>query len=78
MGVKHSDRHIAAFSDFKGCIRYFLIRFLFFHQMVALQKLKIFLISSKKLFSYLKYSIFWNFFPSFPHFPDSKGQIEVE
>ena len=35
------------------------IKFLFFHQMVALQKLwKMLFISSKKLFSFLRYSIF--------------------
>ena len=39
---------------------------------------KCFFISSKKLFSFSRYSIFCNFFPSFPHFPDSKGQMEVE
>ena len=25
-----------------------------------------------------RYSKFCNFFPLFPHFPDSKGQMEVE
>ena len=53
--------------------------FLFFHQMTALQKLwKVFFISSKKLFLFLRYSIFCNYFPYFLHFPDTKGQIEVE
>ena len=57
----------------------FFIKFLFFLQMIALQKLrKMFFISSKKLFSFSRYSNFCNFFPSFPHFPDSKGQMEVE
>ena len=37
-----------------------------------------FFISSKKLFSLLRYSNFCNLFPSFPQFPDSKGQMEVE
>ena len=32
----------------------------------------------KKLFSFSRYSSFCNFVPSFPHFPDSKGQMEVE
>ena len=32
----------------------------------------------KKLFSFLKYSVFCNFAPPFLHFPDSKGQIEIE
>ena len=55
------------------------IKFLFFQQMIALQKLwKVFFISSKKLLLFLRYSNFYNFFPSFPHFPDSKGQMEVE
>ena len=35
-------------------------------------------ILSKKLFSFSRYSIFFDFFPSFPHFLDSKGQMEVE
>ena len=37
-----------------------------------------FFISSKKLFLLSRYSNFYNFFPSFSHFPDSKGQMEVE
>ena len=53
--------------------------FLFFHQMIALEKLwKMFFISSKKLFSFSRYSDFGNFFPSFPQVPDSKGQMEVD
>ena len=35
-------------------------------------------ISSKKLFSFSRYSNFCIFFPSFPHYPDSKGQMEAE
>ena len=59
----------------KSCVRYFL----FFHQIIALQKLcKMFFNSSKKLFSFSRYSNFSNFFSSFPHFPDSREQIEVE
>ena len=34
--------------------------------------------SSKKLFSFSRYSNFCDFFPFFPHFLDSKGQMEVE
>ena len=46
---------------------------------VALQKLwKMVFISSKKLPLSSRYSIFSNFFPSFPHFPDSKGEIKVK
>ena len=57
----------------------FFIKFLFFNQMIALQNLwKVFFISSKKLFWLLRYSNFCIFSPSFPDFPDSKGQIEVE
>ena len=37
-----------------------------------------FFISSKKLFSLSKYSNICNFFPSFTHVSDSKGQIQVE
>ena len=32
----------------------------------------------KSSFPYRDIQIFCNFFPSFPHFPDSKGQMEVE
>ena len=55
------------------------IKFLFLHQMIALQKLwKMFFISSKKLFSFSRYSSFCNFSSSLPHFPDSKEWMEVE
>ena len=61
----------------KGCVCYF-IKFLFFHQMIGLQKLwKMFFISSKKLFSFSRYSNFCNFPLPF-HCPDSNGQMEVE
>ena len=40
---------------------------------------QIFILSpNDKLFSVLRYSNFCDFFPSFPHLPDSKGQMEVE
>ena len=56
---------------FKACATYFF----FLHQMTTLQKLwKKLFISSKKLFSFTRHSIFCNFFPSLPHFPNSKGQ----
>ena len=65
--------------DIKACVRYFVSIFLFFHQMIALQELwKMFFISSKKLFPFSRYWNFCNFSPSFPHFPDSKEQMEVE
>ena len=53
--------------QFKACVRYFLSILYFFYQVIALQKLwKIFFISSKKLFLFLRYSIFCIFvFPSF-------------
>ena len=35
-------------------------------------------ILSKKLFSFSRYSNFYDFFLSFPHFPDPKGQVDVE
>ena len=34
--------------------------------------------SSEKLFSFSRYSNFCNFFSSFPHFPDSKRQMEAK
>ena len=43
-----------------------------------LKTMKNVFISSKKLFSFSRYSNFCNFFPSFPHFPDPKGQVELE
>ena len=66
-------------TNLKACVHYFLSNFYFFHWMTALKKLwKMFIILSKKLFSYSRYSKFCNFFPSFAHFPDWKGQMEVE
>ena len=52
----------------------FFIKFLFFHQMMALEKLQMFFISSKKFFSFLRYSNFCNFFPSFPSFQIQNGK----
>ena len=47
----------ALFTKINACVCYFLLNFHFFHQMTAFQKLiKIFFISSKKLFSFLRYS----------------------
>ena len=64
----------------KACVRYFLSNFYFFTKWyLVLQNLwKMFFISSKKLFSFSRYSDFCIFSSSFPHFPDSKGQMEVE
>ena len=39
---------------------------------------KMFFISPKKLFSFSRYLYFCNFSSFFPHFPDSKVQMEVE
>ena len=50
----------------------FLFFQFFFHQMIVLKKLwKMFFISSKKLFSFSRYSNFCIFSASFPLFPDS-------
>ena len=70
------------FFPFKTCVHSFLL----FHQMIHLFFFYFFLFSnyekwffsSKKLFWFLKYSNFCNFFSSFPHFPNSKGQMKVE
>ena len=73
------EKYYEIFHTFKACVCYFSSNFSFFHQMIPLQKLwKMFFISSKKLFSFSRYSHFRNFSPSFPHFPDSEGQMEVE
>ena len=52
--------------------------FLFTQNDSPLMTIKMFFISSKKLFSFSGYSNFCCFFSSFPYFPDSKGQAEVE
>ena len=51
--------------------------FFIFYQKKAFQKLrKMVYISSKKLFSFVRYWKFRRFFHSFPQFPDSKGQTK--
>ena len=70
-------KKISTSGIFKACVRYFFIKFLFFHQIIALQKLWKMFISSKKVFLFSRYSIFCYFFPFLPEFPDSKGQMEV-
>ena len=52
--------------------------FIFSPNYSPLKTTKMFSISSKKLFSFSRYSLFCIFFPSFPQFSDSKGQILVE
>ena len=50
--------------------------FFFLHQVIAFQKLwKMFFIASEMLFLFSRYSSFCKFSSSFPHFPDSKGEI---
>ena len=61
---------------FKACVRYFLSNFYFFTKWEPFKKYqKCFL---KSFFPSFFCSNFCNFSPSFPHFPDSKGQMEVE
>ena len=51
----------------KAFVRYFLSNFYFFSSNDSPLKLwKMFFISSQKFFSFWRYSIFCNFFPSFP------------
>ena len=56
----------------KACVNYFLscIKFLFFHQMIALYFIK-------KLFFFSRYSSFCSFSRPF-YFADSKGQMEMD
>ena len=61
------------------CLLFFNFFFFFFTKWLTLQKLwKVFFISSKKLFTFSRYSNFCNFFSSFLHFPDAKGEMKVE
>ena len=64
VGQIRSQKHLGMFLGFK-------------FKLVSAMK-NVFFISFKKLFSFSRYLNFCNFFPSFPHSPDSKGQIEVE
>ena len=68
-----------AVNDFWKAVNPWVRYFLFFHQMVAPQKLlKRLFISSKKLFPFSRYSNFCKFFASFSYIPDLKGQTKVE
>ena len=59
----------------KACVRYFFLKKIIFHQMIVLQKLwKMFLISSKKLFSLSSCS---NFFCSNFHLPLFFSQLTI-
>ena len=66
----------------KGCLKLvstiFYQIFIFSPNDSPLKTVKNVFISSKKVFSFSRYSKFCDFLPSFPHFPDSKRQIEVE
>ena len=67
----------ALFTKIKASVRYFFIKVLFFYQMIALQTLwKIFFISSKKLFLFLRYSnfLFYVFFIPFYTIPTQKNK----
>ena len=66
------------FPSFKACVHYFLWNFYFLPDDSPSKTMKMFFISSKKLFSFSRYSSFFSFSSSFPHFPHSKGQIKVE
>ena len=52
--------------------------FIFLRNDSPLKTVKMLFISSKKLFSFSRYSNLCNFSSSFPHFPDSKEQMEVD
>ena len=64
--------------DFKAGVCYFLWNCFFSPKDKHSKTMTNVFISSKKLVLFLVYSNFCNFFPSFLHFPDSKGQMEVE
>ena len=60
--------------DFKACVRYFYQIFIFSPNDSSLKTVKnAFYFIQKAI-----YYIFCNFFPSFPHFPDLKVQMEVK
>ena len=61
-----------------SCILFLKLISAIFYQIFIFYLIKMFFISSKKLFSFSIYSKFCNFFPSFPQFSDSKGQMEVK
>ena len=61
----------------KACVCCFC-QIYFFTKWLPFKNWKIFFISSKKLFPFSRHSNICNFPPSFPHFPDSKEQMEVE
>ena len=62
----------------KACVCFFSSDFYFSTKWESLKDYEKYFFSSKKLFSFSRYSIFCNFFPSFPNFQDYKGQMDVE
>ena len=64
----------------KACVQYFLSNFYFFtnffHPLKTMKN--VFLFHLKSSFRSQDIQIFVIFFPSFPDFLDSKGQMEVE
>ena len=59
----------------KACVRFFLSNFYFF-TMKSVKLWKVFFISSKKLFSFSRYSHFCIFRPSFQHFPGTNDKCK--
>ena len=63
-GLHYSKKSFRSSDNLWSFCPLFFINLLFFYQMVACQKIwKMLFISFKKLFSFLKYSNFCNFFP---------------
>ena len=62
----------------KACVHYFLQNLYISPNDNPSKTVKRFFISSKKLFLFSRYANVCNFSSSFPHFPDSKGQMGVE
>ena len=66
-------------SLFKACVRYFFSNFMFSSNDRPSKTMKnVFLFHWKSSFRSRDIKIFVIFFPSFQHFPDSKGQMKVE
>ena len=64
-------------SEFKACVRYFLSNFYFFTKWQPFKNHEnVFYFIDEALFLLEIFNFLW--FLSFPHIPDSKGQVEVE
>ena len=75
--IEHNS-YFAGIRFLKACVRYFLSIFYCSSKWESFKNYeKFFFYFILKLFSFPKYSHFCIFFPSFPHFTDSKGQMEV-